>query len=375
VVSGAFHPVESCATQSRGSGAVALPSALPQPKLVDAMTKTRAFTLIELLVVMVIMATLAGLSLAALNLVKEDSATEKTRLILAAVNNTLSLVKAETGSIPSPVEHPLAGSKAPRRLFVREGGSPVVTSGEALKGITTIDVLASDQNRALLPSDLYADERVPLLFGLSRSEIGILGANLATVTAYRRLPKLSPQYDISPEDGRLDDPYDSSKYPNDAHLVVGTGDETSVKATMDYLFGFGSAWSELTKLGAIFTPPGPPNAVSNRVWVDPAEPVTETWEHGRFNDCGVASRSDGGWVDNWKRYRLPGPAIYDAWGNEILLRVLGNGSVQLASAGPDGAFVWDLGENKVLETMLGASAPEGDDKEGRPDNVVVGVGQ
>ena len=55
--------------------------------------------------------------------------------------------------------------------------------------------------------------------------------------------------------------------------------------------------------------------------------------------------------------------------------VEGNGAVKLVSAGADCSFVWDLGDDQVLQTDPLASSPTGDDRDGRADNVIAGVGE
>ncbi len=77
----------------------------------------------------------------------------------------------------------------------------------------------------------------------------------------------------------------------------------------------------------------------------------------------------------WRRYRLPGSAIYDAWGNEVLMTVNTDGDAGFTSAGADGVFRWNPGKNHRLDTDSRATAPSGDDTDGQLDNLVEGFGR
>ena len=52
------------------------------------------------------------------------------------------------------------------------------------------------------------------------------------------------------------------------------------------------------------------------------------------------------------RYRLPGLAVYDAWGNELLTVAGANDAFRVISAGPDGVLAVAPGIDGTLDTDL-----------------------
>lgn len=212
------------------------------------MVERRAFTLIELLIVIVIMVILSGMLLATINLMRGDVDREKTKAIMAAVRNSLDLTKSATGSLSSPVAHPLAGSKAPRFAFKR-GGITLDSIGEALLAPVLASVTGAASNRVLDPSDIFVDERAPQFCGLPRSQMKILGADLATVSEYRRLPHPAAGTPTLPS------PYTSATYPDAEFLRVADGTAVDVKRSLDFIFSSGNNYGELQRLGGLTAPP------------------------------------------------------------------------------------------------------------------------
>ncbi len=342
----------------------------------------RAFTLIELLVVIAIIVVLAGLVLAVVPMLRERARGAQTSSGLAAVMQALSLAEASRGGLPGPAEHPLAGSRADRLLFRgRRGASQaalawtdLARSGEALAGPEPWQ-LADDASRARLlrPDDRFADPDLPLLYGLERGAIGVLGTQMQAATRYRRLP--------TPAGGALaGQPYTASgtpPYPDADWLFAPAGGAEDAKRALDYLFGAGSAMSELGKLGTLRAPASddaaeralPPATITGldnagRV-VRVAGSTTERWEDDRRP--GATVRVAGAWTN----YQLRGPAFYDAWRREILYTVSSDGRVRLSSAGRDGVFRWHPGIDSVLQTPAEGDAAAGDDRDGARDNLVL----
>jgi len=224
-----------------------------------------------------------------------------------------------------------------------------------------------------MTSDLFADQRVPALYGLPRGHIGVVGVPQAAVTAYRRLPA-----SITPGD----DPDDATAYPDHRHNELATGTPAESKQALDHLLGAGAVQSELLGLGALTEPPPAfahgdftDGAFDARVMTSvPLSAGGETtWQPGHLLDGTIPSGPDAG-EPNWKPYRLPGLAVYDAWGNEILYSLSANGGLRLISAGRDGCFRWHPGEDGALQTAADADAPAGDDQDGAEDNLAQVVG-
>ncbi|MBA3683849.1 MAG: type II secretion system protein [Planctomycetes bacterium] len=348
------------------------------------MHSARAFTMIELLVVISIMATIAALVLVGANALGVGSKRNKTATILETVRQALEVTAAQTGSISNPSEHPLAGSFAaqgqPRLRFVRSAApntalaatvnNPIGSPAEriALYGVSLAQ-LAAQQDRLLLPDDLYADPQVPLLFGMPRDHCAVLGTKLSNVTRFRRLPQ--------PAVGApaIANPDDQTLFPNATRLVSSDVGPEGNKRTIDYVLGNTNASTELAKMGALYAPPDDDPAklhAYGRVWSE--VPLTTTgqasWKPGFLNDPQRVPPNQ----PSWKRYRLRGLAIYDAWKVEILCSVSESGAVRLESAGKDGVFRWDPGQNFVLDTEPFAASPAIDDRDGARDNVVSNVG-
>ncbi len=337
----------------------------------------RAFTLIELLVVISIIAILVALLLSGVGALGGVAKGRRTEAAMGVVLGAIESTAAANGGGMAPAEHPLAGS-APQRARFYRGGTALATSGEALvvTRATTEAILAASADRLLLPTDRFGgyavDGDCPLLAGVERSRLGILGANLPGITAVRRLPQPPAGSATVPQ------PYDATTYPDsmwlDAPPALATGQRREELAAAAVQTALGKGASELSGQGLLITATAnqPTDdtatnllAVSNNVGRLVATGETSTtWKPGFFRDGGV-----------WKRYRLRGPAVYDAWGSELLLSQGAGGAMRIESAGPDGVFRIRPGANGQIDTPAGSDAPTGDDRAGSTDNLVIGAGR
>lgn len=304
-----------------------------------------AFTLIELLVVVAIILVLAGLVLAAAGPLMQQARRQRSGTIIQTLAATLAQSAAGSGGRIEPAEHPLAGSKAPRPAFVRADGTALPATGEALVGVEPAHLTPpSDCDRLLLPDDRYADPAVPLLYGLDRARIGIIGAPRVEVTAYRRLALGRGQASIASSGGFV--------------VAPASGTEDHDRAVRS-LLGEG-ALAELSGLGALYTPA----ADTDLAWDDRVvrEPLSTSARRplSRFRDP-----ADGA----WKTYRIRGLGLYDAWGRELLITLVRAGEYRIGSAGTDGCFVWSPGGDETYQTPPTASGPAGDDRDATRDNL------
>jgi prepilin-type N-terminal cleavage/methylation domain-containing protein len=351
------------------------------------------FTTIELLAVIAIIAVLAGMLLSVIPMFLRNAKVKRTEAILGLVSLALSqsaLRDAEASTVP----HPLAGSAPPRSLFVRGADGPgwsrgdaVATTGEALLVRDATTVAASERARLLMSDDVYqggaspAECDCPLLYGMPRQRLQIVGA-APGLTAYRRLPDLAKtgikaQYDQSPlgGDGVLDGaPYQNASYPDGQFLVRVPGDladpaafESEARKALDAALSGTVAQKELAAQGALksadstSSPPAPLICANRlREWTATERPTR--WQPGAVRDAEGA----------WKSYRLRGPAVYDAWGHEVLCWRGDNGAVRLESAGADGVFRWHPGADGAYATAPTDEQATGDDRPGWSDNVILG---
>jgi hypothetical protein len=328
----------------------------------------RGFTLIELLVVVTVIMLLAGLIVGSIAAFKRTTLKARTEAILGGIRVALATTAAERGGSIAAVEHPLCGSASPRPSFVRaDGSAPVNASGEALivQEISWVD--PGEQSRVLLGDDLYSGGdagtcELPLLFGMPRKRIGVLGASTEAVTSYRRLPALHTGFDDdSAKHLRL--PYDGTVYPDRVYLVTarlpaGSTIETASDKAIGYALA--GARNEILQLGGIFAglSDGGIPIMNQRVWQANSSPEAPAWRPGHVKD-GLA----------WKRYRLRGTAVYDAWGNEIIFSIGANEAVRLESAGADGVFCMHPGLDGIYQSKAACLEAEGDDRDGRRDNI------
>ncbi len=316
--------------------------------------RRRAFTLIELLVVISIILVLTGLVLAGVGVLRESAKRGRTEAILAATLQGISTWSADQGGLPSPGEHPLAGSREPRSIFVRASGGTVAVNLMAFVGVEETNLPPGYRSRLLLSDDRFADPAAPGLFGLSRDRIGILGAGIAEVTRFKLLPTPTSMAAViaSPDDagvGRTTQPTDG---PSATDRLLTT------------ILGKGGHFDELTKMGAVWSPPD--DLPAHRGW------NTRVWSITKAAIVvpGTASMTD---PDGLQRYRLRGPGIYDAWGNEVLVSVASDGrNLRLMSAGRDGHFAWLPGADGSFQTDPTSASASGDDRDAARDNVIIG---
>jgi prepilin-type N-terminal cleavage/methylation domain-containing protein len=303
------------------------------------------FTLIELLVVMSIIALLAAMVMIGVSTLRTSARGGKTRAILHAVQQALEQHRANRGGTLAPVEHPCAGSKAPRRLFIRADGTALPTTGIALRGATPAQ-LGGNAGRLLLDSDLFADPAVPLLYGIPRQRLSIPGAILPEITAYRL---------IDPDAGSVSNPDTAGQAVPD--LSQAGADGSTVVQVLQYILGAGSAQSELANLGALHQPPDDTQRIlGGRLWSDNA-PGTAQVPRSRIDDSG------------WTTYRLRGLGLYDVWGRELLYSLTSAGGIRIESAGADGCLRWDPGADGSYQTAANATVPAGDDRDATRDNL------
>jgi type II secretory pathway pseudopilin PulG len=369
-------------TGANGTSPFHARSRLSHPSLVG-------FTVIELLVVIAVIATLAGLTLTSVNVIRTGARKSTTGTILACVRQGMDLALATSGATFSPVEHPLAGSRPPRAIFsglrgqtwnavsrTAVGGARIAnldTTGEALSGLQEWELgnpvtNLAERQRLLIGDDTFADPSVPLLYGLSRSACRILGASLGASTRYRELPKPRPPAKTLVAAG-----YASADFPDSNHLISGSLSAKDSERILSYILGASGIRSELESLKALRSPPDDdaanrihlPTALGSgaddagRVWS--AEPLTgnDLWKPGLIQD---------GHPD-WKPYQLRGLAIYDAWGREILCSFSQTGGMILQSAGADGCMRWHPGVDAVYQTNADDGVASGDDRDATFDNI------
>jgi prepilin-type N-terminal cleavage/methylation domain-containing protein len=318
----------------------------------------QGFTLIELLVVITIIMILAGLVLTAANMITSASKRTQTETIFTAIHQGLRLTLAERGSLPQPAEHPLAGSLPPRPVFLRSGS--IASGGEALVGVSAAQVIPAVRPRLLLPEDRYGDTDLPLLYGLERAAIGVLGARRSDVTRFRWLAVPTGASVVPDRNG--DGDYTTLDYPDPVHLVAPTTTAADSRDLITYALG-ASALDECAKLGGLHEAADTGTILGGRLWSEQAGRSELDYDAGRVHDGS----------QGWKDYRLPGLALVDAWGREILYR-LHDGQIGLASAGEDGVFAIDPGDDLVYDPGTDALSGRlaGDDRDGRHDNVQLG---
>lgn len=389
--------------------------------------KLSGFTLIELMVVISIMAIMASIIIVAASAFFKDAKKKQTDVIMRAVEIGINMAIASKGSSISPAEHPFAGSRSNagsgRYRFKRAiDSSDCSTTGTALKGVPTIAYLSGSQNQLMLPSDRYADKRIALLYGSKREDIGVLQSLRKLVTQYRQLP-CPPTVDplIQPlvtstvsSTAGFDSPTEDVNWPDTmipstSPASSGVSQETDTnfgrladaKSALDYLFGSSSAQAELASLKALYNAdPSLPTDVnvfsvgiesrklSSNNGAEVSEFLVYTNAGGKEPDLKTieakwkpgyipvttagklaADRKDSRWV----RYRLAGLAVYDAWGNELLVTIGTNDKYRVLSAGVDGVLAVNPGKDNSIDTDLTGDTRDNlvfvkDDLDGAKDN-------
>ncbi len=342
------------------------------------MSTRPAFTLIELLVVIAVIATLASMILMGASALWGDAKKKKTDAIIAAIHQGLELHGANKGGTVSPAEHPLASSKQASEMagtlgltWIRQGGTgvapailnihrqvriPTTRDAAIAQGIGPEEAELGSQGWGpklwpMFDDDIFAGVNTPsqppcspLLLGVRRQHLGILGADQTFRTRFLRVslpvrtpPNFPPNIDNSP-------------------LLVPQAGVNGIpadnKRLLDYVFGSSNAMSELAKLKAVWDSSA--DAVFNQPWptVNPlvlsdkpaGSPCEDEWKHGRFRDFSSGN--------TWRSYRLPGLALYDAWNQELLYSISSTGRAILASAGKDGSFVISPGDDREYSPDL-----------------------
>ncbi len=345
------------------------------------------FTLIELLVVIAVIAILASMILMGASALWGDAKKKKTDAIITAVNQGLELYGANKGGTVAPAEHPLAcsGSAAATTMVDTYDfymARPAAISGKLkptiqLRGFSTrasaistaapvFDYSGVTGTIAGCDDDIFASRRAPLLYGVQRKHIGLLGAIQASYTQYWKvtlpltaLPNLTATSSlVIPQPSQGGVPADNKKL-------------------LDYVFGNSNAMAELAKLRAVRDTASDPK-------------FTQDWLGGAVkSDVATAVDGDTEWKpgliqdrtrsNTWKAYKPLGLHIYDAWDNELLYSISSTGRARIASAGKDGAFIIAPHDDKTLQTdlstgidltqPLGPQAKAGD-RDGTRDNVL-----
>lgn len=345
------------------------------------MRRRCGLTFVEVVVVVAIVGLLFLLVMMGVSGPRKGSKKAKTQVILAVIRKGIELHLANRGGSMASIEHPFAGSRAPRWRFVRAAdGSAVAAEGDALM---TDPLRVGDPEaraRTLARDDVYADERFPFLFGMPRSRIGIFGVPNPRVSSVR---KLSPSEGAAP----LLPPYDDTQYPGSwwpsptSGSAAGSEYADASRLWMEQIFSSSSVLAELSGLGALIQTPANQPRFNQPVDEQSLNGVPMPLAYVAKNEENIEPYWKPGTVKMsmagktaalWYRYRLPGSVLYDAWGNEILFSVKANGDIAIESAGADGVFRWNPGKNHRLETDARATSPAGDDADGRHDNLFEG---
>jgi prepilin-type N-terminal cleavage/methylation domain-containing protein len=387
----------------------------------------QAFTMIELLVVIAIMTILAAMILVGASAIMGNAEKKKTETIIQTVKTGIDLAIANKGSAISPTEHPFAGSNADaggqRFLFVRATGNtlwtgPLSKTGTALKGVPNPAFLSISSQASYLqmPSDRYQDERIVLLHGAKREDIGVLQSLRKVVTKYRLLPMPPKKADGSQAvvltragtpptsyQGDLNTDLPDTLIPSKPQIDDPKyGLLSDTKPALDYLFGNSSAQAELASLKALYnadpTLPIEVNKFTTGVEARATGMVNEPLVYtnigatGNMNNRTEETHWKPGYIpvtsgsgpnlsldsvssSRWVRYRLAGLAVYDAWGNELMTVTGTNNSYRVISAGADGALAIDPGKDNKIDTLT--ISLDGDkkltidpkDKDGSKDNL------
>jgi prepilin-type N-terminal cleavage/methylation domain-containing protein len=351
------------------------------------MVKIRGYSLIELLFVVAIIVILAGIVVGGFAALSRGSQKARTATIIETVRQSLESFSAEQAGFVQQVEHPLAGSYGdltyPRMIFRRSiaNGEGLLLGAKgqqslALRGVSLSVLPSAERDRLLLDDDRYSDFRVPMLYGVQRQHLGLLGAAVAKVVQYRRIPASTDP---------ITNPDDVALYPDLTCLVESNDQPSASKKLLDHVFGASGATSTLSKLKAFRLTSETTGAAIcyGRVWsttgVAPQTMMTgeTSWDLGRMIDPEHPVYTSGPNVNKprWVPYTPRGLHLIDAWGNEILYSVpVAGGIPRLISAGADGCFCWHPGNDNTFQTNAEGSKPVGDDKDASRDNIQIAAG-
>jgi prepilin-type N-terminal cleavage/methylation domain-containing protein len=287
------------------------------------------------------------------------------------------------------------------------------TTGLALTGVPAAMLGASDIPQLMLPDDLYDGHgAVPFLYGLRRDHIGIMGAVQRRVTQYMALPMAPAAASQAgsigstlpvlqgPFTATAANPYASSLVPTIDDLqhtppggnVPDYGKPDANQAALTYVFRNSDAMSELSGSKALYSAgptypittggaAAPSTVAPTTTFLYPINAATVPTLGGAadpdslalvYTDCDpehLASGSRSQWQpgyirvtpagsgftistsgSTWVRYRLPGLAVYDAWGDELLYSLTPDGGIRLMSAGADGVMCVEPGADAVIDS-------------------------
>lgn len=351
------------------------------------MVKQQGYSLLELLFVIAIIVILAGITVGGFAMLNRGSQKARTATIIETVRQSLESFSAEQAGFVQQVEHPLAGSYGdssyPRMIFRRS-----VANGEALltgvkgqqslglRGVSLSVLPVAERDRLLLDDDRYSDDRVPMLYGVQRQHLGLLGAAVPRVVKYRRIPTTTDA---------ISNPDDTSLYP-DLTCLVESGDPPSAsKRLLDHVFGASGATSTLSKLKAFRLTSESTGAgiCYGRVWSTTGTAAhtmitgETSWDLGRMIDPEhpIYTSGPNNNKPRWVPYTPRGLHLIDAWGNEILYSVpVAGGIPRLISAGADGCFCWSPGKDSIYQTNAEGTHAVNDDKDATRDNVQLAAG-
>jgi prepilin-type N-terminal cleavage/methylation domain-containing protein len=383
----------------------------------NAKSPQRAFTLIELLIVMGLIVLLGGLLLVTVGGARRAVERTETRAIIAQAQTAIASVAASSNVTFSPVPHPLAatayfqasgGRTLPRAIFYR-GASRLPEDEESLavrftdnNDNDTADweegMSLTDQRRVVLAGDRFAgylnEGDVPHLFGLERRSLGVLSASAEWINQTRRLPAPIGLYADDSDPPRYITPIDDSNFPDEAHLSthrLTRGETLESNSQRQFQFSLGPYLFQFAESGAIRSSPEPDTSEwfvteedgltfkydvkkpitgtydpHNRVWIDDSVAPESTWSPGKlFLD------------DEFVPYQIRGSALIDAYGNEIIIGLGPDSTIIFMSAGADGTFMVNPGENGVIDTSITSYDPRDpssltvDDENGQVDNIGV----
>lgn len=311
---------------------------MPTMRIAAIADRRRGFTLLELLVVIVIISILASILLVVVNLIARQTDEEKTRAILGTIDSGVERYTIDAGGVGfRPAPHPLLQT-------------------------------ADNRGGGFVNGGLMADPETPFFFGWPARWAGVFGVPQQNVVANMSAEHVAIYglgqlaVDGTPEDTR-----------QLLQHVLAHSDAESELRSMDALIettasslGLSAADfdARLILNGTLYTEQG----------TDPDEGLPE-WsaDPARLRLASTQSA-------RWKEYRLPGVSIVDAWGNDVIVAYGRQSSTHaFVSAGPDGALAIDPGKDRIVDSTVhpgddpDGQTYDGDDRDGRPDNLVSGV--
>lgn len=337
----------------------------------------RGFTLLELLVVITLIVILASLLLVGLGSLGEKERRARTDHIMTTVKTALQ--GAETST--APVSHPLAGHAliaGSRPLYVgnRSGSIGPLDATQRAIDADEAAIAGGLANRLILPDDRLAEAGLVHLFGLPRHQLRILGiASPLTEGVYRVPVHLR---------GATADTNLQWETPSLIRFEFGGSNEIDLSTTLSdqsqdeweqladraISASLGDEIERITNEGGLLRPTtADALAFGDRVRLDQdSERATDIGSDSEWAPGRVLDPDD----NTWKPVLIRGPALYDAWGGEILIDYQ-QGTWRLQSAGRDGAFVIHPGDNKTLDTTDPfATEPSSDDRWADRDNRIIG---